>query len=128
MDTIANALTKIRNALMRKIKAVEVKKSGIVENILAIMKREGYIVDFKQSQKNPYHFEVELKYTKDGKSVIDGLERVSKGSKRAYVGKDSVPRVFNNYGIAIITTSKGVLTDKEARAIGVGGEIVCNIW
>ncbi len=128
MDNIANALTKIRNALMRKIPTVDIKKSNIVDNVLSIMKREGYITDYKQSQKNPYHFEVELKYTKDGKPVIDGIERISKGSRRVYVGKEAIRSVYNNYGIAIITTSKGVMTDKEARAIGVGGEIVCNIW
>lgn len=128
MDNIANALTKIRNALMRKIPTVEIKKNGIIDNLLAIMKREGYIADYKQSQKSPFHFDVELKYTKDGKPVIDGIERVSKGSRRVYVGKEEIPSVFNNYGIAIITTSKGVITDKEARALGVGGEVVCKIW
>jgi small subunit ribosomal protein S8 len=85
---------------MRKIPTVEIKKNGIIDNLLAIMKREGYIADYKQSQKSPYHFDVELKYTKDGKPVIDGIERVSKGSRRVYVGKEEIPSVFNNYGVA----------------------------
>jgi small subunit ribosomal protein S8 len=127
MDIIGNALTKIRNALMRGHPFVDVQKTNLVEDILEIMKREGYIEDFKSSDKSKYGYTVALKYH-NGKPAVDGLKRVSKLSRRLYVGKDKIPSVYNNYGIAIISTSKGVLTDKEARSLGVGGEVLCYIW
>ena len=127
MDIIGNALTKIRNALMRGHPFVDVQKTNLVEDILEIMKREGYIEDFKSSDNSKYGYTVALKYH-NGKPAVDGLKRVSKLSRRLYVGKDKIPSVYNNYGIAIISTSKGVLTDKEARSLGVGGEVLCYIW
>lgn len=128
MDIIADSLTKIRNAIMRKQKTVEVKKTGFLDNILTILQREGYILGFEPNNKNKYSYIVKLKYTEKGSPAILGLEKVSKGSRRVYVGKKSIPSVYNNYGIAIVSTSKGVLTDKEARSIGVGGEVICTIW
>lgn len=127
MDVIANFLTKIRNAMMRKMAKVDVVKSGLISEILNVLKKEGFILDYKNSTESKYSYTVFLKYS-NGKSVIKGLERVSRLSRRVYVKVDSVPKVFNNLGIAIISTSKGVLTDKEAKAIGVGGEVLCNIW
>ena len=127
MDVIANMLTKIRNATMRKAEVVEVQKSNFIEDILKVLKKEGYINDYRDSDTSPFMFLISLKY-KDGRSVIQGLKRISKLSRRVYVKKDAVPSVFNNLGIAIVTTPKGVLTDKEARALGTGGELVCYIW
>jgi small subunit ribosomal protein S8 len=127
MDIVANTLTKIRNAAARKMPKVDVPKSGIIGDILSVMKKEGYIIDHKDSSESKYSYTVLLKYA-NGKSAIAGLKRVSKLSRRVYVKIDSIPRVFNNLGIAVITTSKGVLTDKEAKALGVGGEVICYIW
>lgn len=126
MDIIADSLTKIRNATMRSLPKTSVKKTKLIEELLKIMKREGYIENYMDS-KQPYMVDVFLKYI-NGKSVIDDLKRVSKLSRRVYVGKESIPRVYNNYGIAILTTSKGVITDKEARSLGIGGEVLCYIW
>lgn len=125
MDIIADSLTKIRNAGMRKLPKTTVKKTRVVQDMLKIMVREGFLVSYKDAQ--PYTIEVELKYLND-KCVIDGLQRVSRQSRRIYVGRDNLPSVFNNYGVAILTTSKGVVTDKEARSLGVGGEVLCYVW
>lgn len=127
MDVIANVIAKMKNALSRKAPAVEVMKSGLVADLLQLMKKEGYINDFSDSQKSKYAITVSLKYF-NGKPSIKGMKKISKLSKRVYTGADSVPRVFNNLGVAVITTSKGVLTDKEARALKVGGEVICYIW
>jgi len=127
MDLIADTLTRIRNAVARKFPEVDVLKSNMIKDILEIMKKEGFIEDFVQSEKNQYAFTVKLKYYK-GKSVITGLRRISKFGRRVYVKKEEIPRVYNNLGIAILSTSKGVLTNKEARALGVGGEVLCYIW
>ncbi len=127
MDVIGDALTKIRNAGMRKHEQVNVKKTNLIESILRILKNEGYILDYKDAQKDKYSFTVNLKYN-NGKFVIEGLKRISLLSRRIYSGKKSIPSVYNNYGISIISTSKGVLTDKEARSLGVGGEVLCYIW
>ncbi|MEJ5283825.1 MAG: 30S ribosomal protein S8 [Brevinematia bacterium] len=127
MDIIADALTRIRNAVARKFADVDVKKSGLVKNILDIMKKEGFIEDFVVSEKSPYFYTVKLKYY-NGKSVITGIKRISKLGRRIYVSHKNLPRVYNNFGIAIVSTSKGVLTDKEARELGVGGEVICYIW
>lgn len=127
MDIIADSLTKIRNALTRKLPKVDVIKSGMNENILKVMKREGYILEFKDSDVNAFSYTVVLKYV-NGKPAIQGMERVSRLSRRVYAAADKIPNVKNNYGVAVVTTSKGVLTDKEAKALNVGGEIICTIW
>lgn len=127
MDIIGDMLTKVRNALMRGHQKVDVRKTNLIEDVLEILKKEGYILDFKPSRQSKYNFQVELKYY-DEKPVIAGLKRISKLSRRIYVGKDTIPSVYNNHGIAVISTSKGVLTDKEARSMGVGGEVICYVW
>lgn len=127
MDTVANALAKMKNAIARKSPVVELKKSGLVGDILHVLKKEGYILDYSDSPNNRYGFSVKLKYV-GGKPSIMGMQKVSRLSRRIYVKSDAVPRVFNNLGISILTTSKGVLTDQEARALKVGGEILCKVW
>ena len=127
MDIIANSLTKIRNAVSRKREKVDVMKSGIVGNILNVMKKEGYISDFKDSSESKFSYTVFLKWV-NGKSALNGLKKISKLSRRVYVNIDSIPKVYNNLGTAIISTSKGVITDKEARALKVGGEVICHVW
>ena len=127
MDVIANVIAKMKNALNRKAPTVEVMKSGLVSDLLQLMKKEGFINDFNDSQKSKYAITVSLKYI-NGKPSIRGMKKISKLSKRVYTGAESLPRVYNNLGVAVITTSKGVLTDKEARALKVGGEVICYIW
>ncbi len=127
MDVIADVFVRIKNALKRKFSTVEVKQSNLIKNILEIMKREGYIEDYSPSVENKYFFNVKLKYY-NGEPVISGIKRISKLGKRVYVSFKNVPRVYNNLGIAILSTSKGVMTDREARELGVGGEVICYIW
>ena len=127
MDKIADMLTKIRNAGVRKIPAVDVAKNNLIEDVLKILKKEGYIFDYTQCKDSQYKFTVTLKYH-NGRHVIAGLRRTSHLSRRVYVTKETIPSVYNNMGVAVLTTSKGVLTDKEARAIGVGGEVICTVW
>ncbi len=127
MDVIANSLTKIRNSLTRRVERVEVAKSGIVGNILNVLKKEGFISDYKDSTDSKFKYIVFLK-TFNGKPVLNGLKRISKLSRRIYVNADNIPKVFNNLGVAILSTSKGVITDKEARALKIGGEVICYVW
>jgi small subunit ribosomal protein S8 len=127
MDVIADFLTKIRNSLKRKVDKVEVVKSGIIGNILNVLKKEGFISDFRESADSKFRYTVFLKLS-NGKPVITGLKRISKLSKRIYVKADNIPKVYNNLGIAVISTSKGVITDKEARALKIGGEVICYVW
>lgn len=127
MDIVADSITKIKNAISRKYEKVDIVKSGLIEDMLNILKKEGYILDFKESSDNKYAYTVFLKYV-GGKSVISGFKRVSHLSRRIYTRVGAIPRVYNNLGIAIISTSKGVLTDREARVLGVGGEVICFVW
>jgi len=127
MDVIADSFVAIKNASKRKMQTVNVIKSNMMEEILKILKREGYILDYYESPEVKYKFVVKLKYY-NGKSVIQEIKKVSKLSRRIYVGVDNIPTVKNNYGIAILTTSKGILTNKEAKILNVGGEVICYIW
>lgn len=128
-DPIADLLTRIRNAAHAQHKSVDVPSSKMKLDIVKILKDERFvsnyrvIADGKQGMLRVY-----LRYLGKGKSAISGLERVSVPSLRVYVGKDSIPRVAGGYGIAIISTSQGIVTDKHARRIGVGGEVVCKVW
>ncbi len=127
-DPIADMLARIRNALMRKKEFVDIPFSKFKLTIIKILKREGYILDYAIIDLKPAPIiKVFLKY-KDGEPVIHELKRVSKPGRRIYVNSKNIPTVINGLGIAIISTSKGVLTDKEARKENVGGELVCTIW
>jgi len=113
---------------MVKAKEVSIPSSNLKVEIAKILKEEGYIHNFKVEDDNKQGIlKLTLKYHK-GKSVISGLERISKPGRRVYCGADEVPRVMNGLGIAIISTSKGVLTDKKCRELRVGGEVLCYIW
>jgi len=127
-DPIADMLTRIRNAIMVKAKEVSIPSSNLKVEIAKILKEEGYIHNFKVEDDNKQGIlKLTLKYYK-GKSVISGLERISKPGRRVYCGADEIPWVMNGLGIAIISTSKGVLTDKKCRELRVGGEVLCYIW
>jgi small subunit ribosomal protein S8 len=128
-DPIADFLTRIRNANMVRHDSVEVPASKIKKNIAEILKREGFIrdVEYVDDDKQGV-IRVFLKYGKDNERVISGLKRISKPGLRSYVKSDSIPKVLNGLGIAIISTSEGVITDKEARAKKIGGEVLAYIW
>lgn len=128
MDPIADMLTKIRNAYKAEHAAVTVGFSNIKNAIAEVLKKNSYISDIeKKGKKTRKHLELTLKYN-GGKAVLHGIRRVSKTGKRMYVGKDTIYSVRQGYGIAIISTSKGLMTDKEARKAGIGGEVIAEVW
>jgi small subunit ribosomal protein S8 len=127
-DPIADMLTRIRNAIMVKAKEISIPSSNLKVEIAKILKEEGYIHNFKVEDDNKQGIlKLTLKYHK-GKSAISGLERVSRPGRRVYCGANEIPSVMSGLGVAIISTSKGVLTDKECRELSVGGEVLCYIW
>ena len=128
-DPIADMLTRIRNANSAKHKTVDVPASKMKTAIAEILFREGYIKSFEViSNENQGIIRITLKYDEKGTRVIDGIKRISKPGLRVYAGKEELPKVLNGLGIAIISTSKGIKTDKEARAEGLGGEVLAYIW
>jgi len=128
-DLIADQLTVIRNAIMVGKKDVIIKKSGTMEEILRIIKREGFIENYKIIDDNRQgKVKIYLKYMDDGTPVMEKLVRVSKQGRRQYVPSKDIKNVLGGVGVAIVSTSKGVLTDKEAKEQGVGGELLCKIW
>ncbi len=128
-DPIADYLTRIRNANMAKHDSVEIPASNIKKSISEILKREGFIRDYEVADDNKQGvIKVFLKYGPNGERVISGLKRNSKPGLRNYVGAEDLPKVLNGLGIAIVSTSAGVITDKEARQKNVGGEVIAYIW
>ena len=128
-DTIADMLTRIRNANQMRYEEVNVPASNVKKEIARILKEEGFIKDYKIVDDNVQGtIELTLKYTDKKERVINGLKRISKPGLRVYVQKDEVPKVLNGLGIAIISTSKGIMTDKEARKENIGGEVLAYIW
>jgi len=128
-DPIADMLTRIRNANMVGHEKVEVPGSNIKRSIAEILKREGFVRDaeFIADEKQGI-IRLFLKYGKGQERVITGLKRISKPGLRVYSGNDSIPRVLGGLGVAILSTSKGILTDKEARQQKLGGEVICYVW
>lgn len=129
-DPIADMLTRIRNANMVKFDKVDVSLSKMNLNIAQVLNKEGYISRFAVEKNNDGReiLKIYLKYSDTKERVITGIQRVSKPGKRVYVKSDKIPEVLNGYGIAILSTSKGIMTDKEAKILKIGGEILCNIW
>jgi len=131
-DPISDMLTRIRNALMRQHKTVAMPSSKVKQAIASVLKDEGYITDFKVIEQQPYPvLQLTLKYVgqkRGRRSVITNLQRVSKPGRRIYVGRSDIPWVLSGMGISIVTTSRGVMTGKKARRLGVGGEVLCKIW
>ena len=128
-DPIADMLTRIRNANSSKHKTVDIPSSKMKLSIANILFKEGYIAAFEEIEDNSQGIiRITLKYDEKGARVIDGLRRISKPGLRVYASKDELPRVLNGLGIALISTSKGIKTDKEARAEGLGGEVLAYIW
>lgn len=128
-DPIADMLTRIRNANSAKHKTVDVPASKMKTAIAEILFREGYIKSFEViSNENQGIIRITLKYDEKGTRVIEGIKRISKPGLRVYAGKEELPKVLNGLGIAIISTSKGLKTDKEAREAGMGGEVLAYVW
>ena len=129
-DTISDMLTRIRNANMVKHQIVQIPSTKMSLAITEILKAEGYIEDFEQySENNKNYLLISLKYTgKSRQPVICKLERVSKPGLRVYSRSKELPKVLNNLGIAIVSTSKGVMTNLKAKELGIGGEVLCYIW
>jgi len=128
-DPIADMLTRIRNANMAGHGNVQMPSSKIKEAIADVLKSEGYIKDFEVlSDKKQGNLKLYLKYGQNSRGVITGLKRISKPGLRVYAGKDELPKVLNGLGMAIVSTSRGIMTDKKARLEGLGGEVICYVW
>ncbi|WP_304684091.1 30S ribosomal protein S8 [Ileibacterium valens] len=128
-DPIADMLTRIRNALQQKHDTVSMPSSKEKVNIAKILKQEGYINDYKvEGDGVKKLMTIDLKYGKNGEKVITGLKRISKPGLRVYTDADNLPKVLSGLGTAVISTSKGVMTDRDARKANVGGEVLAYIW
>jgi small subunit ribosomal protein S8 len=128
-DPIADMLTRMRNGIIANFDTVDVPSSKLKINIAKILKSEGFIKNYKViADKKQGLIRIFLKYDESGEPVIVGLKRVSRSSCRVFAKKDKVPMVLNGFGINVLSTSKGVMTDKQARKLGVGGEILCSVW
>jgi small subunit ribosomal protein S8 len=130
-DPIADMLTRIRNAVRARHPRVDVPTSRFKLEIAKILEQEGYIAGFRQTAEpegGPDVLRIQLKYGPRGENVISGLERVSRPGRRVYLGRGDVPKVMGGLGTNILTTSRGVMTGREAVKAGVGGEVLCNIW
>lgn len=128
-DPIADMLTRIRNANLALHDTVEMPGSSLKADIARVLEEQGYIAGYETSSEGSRStLVVKLKYNEDRRRVITGLDRVSKPGRRVYADKDSLPKVLGGMGVAIISTSQGLLTGHEARRRGVGGEVLCTVW
>jgi len=128
-DPISDLLTRIRNAMAVDKRFVDIPSSNLKKRIVFVLKEEKYIEDFMFINDGvKSSIRVLLKYDYHGKAVISGIERISKPGLRVYVGQNQIPRVLDGLGISILSTSKGVISNKVAKRLGVGGEILCNVW
>ena len=128
VDPIGDMITRIRNAQMRMLSKVQIPNSKFRAKILEVLKQEGYITDFKLLPKeNKNSLSVDLKYN-DGSPVIKEIKRISKPGRRIYAKATSIPKIQNGLGLAIVSTSKGIMTDTDARIKNIGGEIICRVF
>ncbi len=128
-DPIADLLTRVRNANVVRHEVVEVPSSKMKKAIANIMLEEGYLKNIEEYQDgNVSMLRLSMKYGQNKERVITGLKRISKPGLRVYSNKEDIPKVLNGLGVAIISTSKGLVTDREARKLGLGGEVICYIW
>ena len=128
-DPIADMLTRIRNAALARHDRVELPHSRLKENLAGVLKSEGYLDDVRVSEgEDPKTLTLVMRYGRDRESVIDGLRRVSTPGRRVYVRHDRIDRVCSGMGVSILSTSRGVMTDREARKQRVGGELLCEVW
>jgi small subunit ribosomal protein S8 len=131
-DPIADMLTRIRNGMIARHDSVLMPPSRMKLEIAKILKNEGFIADFELDKKAPHQLRIALRYGSDGPArktaVITGLRRISRPGLRIYRGRTEIPRVRGGLGVAILSTSRGIMTDRDARRAGVGGEILCFVW
>jgi small subunit ribosomal protein S8 len=128
-DPIADLLTRIRNGAMAKLQKIDIPSSNLKVSIATVLKNEGYIKNYKLiSDQKQGILRIYLKYIDDKESVITEIKRISKPGGRRYVKSDEIPKIKQGLGVAILSTSKGLLTDKVAREAGVGGELICTVW
>ena len=128
-DPIADMLTRIRNALRASHEQVDIPSSKLKVNLVKVLKAEGYIRNFKIISDGRHRLiRVFLKYDEKGIPIIAGIQRVSKPSCRVYRGYDEIPKVLNGFGVNIVSTSKGLITDVQAKKMRLGGEILCSVW
>ena len=129
-DPIADMLTRIRNANKARFKSTLVHMSQINMNIAKVLKKAGYIsgYDNVKDDKGYAMLKITLKYPDTKHTVITDIKRISKPGRRVYVNAGNIPSVLNGYGISVLSTSSGVITDKEAREMNIGGEVICNVW
>jgi small subunit ribosomal protein S8 len=130
-DPIADMLTRIRNAALARHDRTEMPASRLKAAVAEILKSEGFIADVRPSEGDgagPKKLTIVLKYGRDRSSAIDGVRRVSRPGRRVYVRHDRIPRVFSGLGISILSTSRGLMSDREARRQKVGGELICEVW
>ncbi len=128
-DHVSNLLARIRNAQMGRFDQLEMPSTRVIENIARILKEEGFIRNFRVvAEKNQPSLKIFLKNAPEAGYAIKGMRRVSRPGRRVYVGKDEIPVVKNGFGIAIISTSRGVMTGEKARKLTIGGELLCKVW
>jgi small subunit ribosomal protein S8 len=128
-DHISNLLTRLRNAQMSRTDQLEVPATGVLQNIVQIMKEEGFIKGYRVvTEQNVSRLRIALKSTPEAGYAIKGMRRMSRQGRRIYVGKDDIPTVKNGFGIAIVSTSRGVMTGEKAKKLSIGGELLCEIW
>ncbi len=127
-DPVSDMLTRIRNAALARHERTLVPASQLKKHIAEILKLEGFIADVRMAEDDPRSLTIVLKYGRDRTSAIDGIRRVSRPGRRVYVRHDRIPRVLSGMGVAILSTSRGVMSDKEARRQKVGGELLCEVW
>ncbi len=128
-DPIADMLTRVRNANVVKHETVDVPASNVKKELARILLEEGFIRGYDVIEDGKQGIiRIQLKYGQGGERVISGLKRISKPGMRVYAAKDEIPKVLNGLGISVISTSKGVLTDRQARKENVGGEVICYVW
>jgi len=128
-DPIGDMLARIRNSALARHGSVSLPHSKLKRAVAQVLAEGGFLEDVRDDERDGFPVLVlGLRYGGDGRGLIDGLRRVSKPSRRVYVGRDEIPRVRNGLGIAVLSTSKGVLSDRAAREAGVGGEILCEVW
>jgi small subunit ribosomal protein S8 len=128
-DPLADMLTRVRNACMVKFDNVDIPLSKVKVNVAKILKEEGYINDYHIQEGGVQGvLRIDLKYSQGKDRVITGIRRISKPGRRIYVNADNIPKVMSGLGVGIISTSRGVMTDRQARKMRVGGELLCEVW
>ena len=126
---VSNLLSRLRNAQMSRSDQLELPATGVLQNIVQILKEEGFIKGYRLvTEKNVGRLRIALKATPEAGYAIKGMRRMSRPGRRIYVGKDDIPIVKNGFGVAIISTSKGVMTGEKAKKLSVGGELLCEVW